>query len=53
MLPQPPKKVSLLYFITPTLIAHKFWQAERKGDWLLQQQSLEEMLPYFFAASHH
>lgn len=40
-------------FITPTLIAHRFWRAERDGDWLLQQQCLEEMLPYSFAAGHH
>ena len=40
-------------FITPTLIAHTFWRAEREGDWLLQQHCLEEMLPHFFAAGHH
>lgn len=28
------------YFITATLIAHKFWRAEREGDWLLQQHCL-------------
>ena len=40
-------------FITPTLIAHTFWRAEREGDWLLQQYCLEEMLTIFFAAGHH
>ena len=40
-------------FIILTLIALRFWRAEREGDWLLQQHCLEEMLPYFFAAGHH
>ncbi|KAJ8349304.1 hypothetical protein SKAU_G00244340 [Synaphobranchus kaupii] len=39
--------------ITPTIIAHKFWRAEKEGDWLLQQHCLEEMRRYFFAAGHH
>ena len=40
-------------FIKPTLLAHQFLRAERQGDWLLQQHSLQLMLPYFFAAGHH
>jgi len=35
-------------WITPTIIAHRFWQAEREGDWLLQQHCLD-----VFAAGHH
>ena len=40
-------------FIIPTLIAHRFLRAEREGDWLLQQECLDIMLPYFFVAGHH
>ena len=34
--------------ITPTLIAHRLWRAERDCH-----PCLEKMLPYFFASSHH
>ncbi len=38
--------------IRPTLTAHQFLHAERKGDMLLRDYCLNEMLPYFFAAGH-
>ena len=28
-------------------------RVEREGDWILQQQYLERMLPYFFVAGHN
>ena len=38
--------------IKPTLLALQLLRAQRDGDFLLQQVSLEEMMPYFFAAGH-
>lgn len=39
--------------IKPTLLVHQLLRSEREGDFLLQQLTLERMLPYFFAAGHH
>ena len=39
--------------IVTTMLAHEFLRAEREGDWLLQQDCLRRMLPYFFASGHH
>ena len=39
--------------ITPTLLVHQLLRSEREGDFLLQQLTLERMLPYFFVAGHH
>ena len=36
--------------IKPTLLALQLLRAQRDGDFLLQQVSLEAMMPYFFAA---
>ena len=36
----------------PTLLALQLLRAQRDGDFLLQQVSLEAMVPYFFAAGH-
>ena len=38
--------------IKPTLLALHLLRAQRDGDFLLQQVSLEAMMPYFFAAGH-
>ena len=38
--------------IKPTLLALQLLRAQRDGDFLLQQVSLEVMMPYFFAAGH-
>ena len=38
--------------IKPTLLALQLLHAQRDGDFLLQQVSLEAMMPYFFAAGH-
>ena len=38
--------------IKPTLLALQLLRAQRDGDFLLQQVSLEAMMPYFFAAGH-
>ena len=38
--------------IMPTLLALQLLLAQRDGDFLLQQVSLEAMMPYFFAAGH-
>ena len=38
--------------IKPTLLALQLLRAQRDGDSLLQQVSLEAMMPYFFAAGH-
>ncbi len=35
------------------MLAHHFLRVEQEGDWILQQQCLERMLPYFFVAGHH
>ena len=40
-------------FLKPTLLWLMFLRRERNGDFLLQQQCLKAMLPYFFAAGHH
>ena len=39
--------------IKPTLLALMLLRAEKDGDFLLQQQCLEMMLPYVFAACHY
>jgi hypothetical protein len=39
--------------IKPTLLIHQLLRSERVGDFVLQQLTLERMLPYFFAAGHH
>ncbi len=39
--------------IKPTLLVHHLLRSEREGDFLLQQLTLECMLPYFFVAGHH
>ena len=39
--------------IKPTMIAHRFVRSWHDGDFLLEQQCLKEMLPYFFASGHH
>ena len=39
--------------IKPTLLVHQLLRAEREADFMLQQLTLERMLPYFFAAGHH
>ena len=39
-------------FILPVLLALRFLRAEREGDFLIQQECLKDMLPYFFAAGH-
>ena len=38
--------------INPTLLALQLLRAQRGGDFLVQQVSLEAMMPYFFAAGH-
>ena len=38
--------------IKPTLLALQLLRAQRDGDFLLQQVSLEAMMPYFFSAGH-
>ena len=38
--------------IKPTLLALQLLHAQRDGDFLLQQVSLEAMMPYFFEAGH-
>ena len=38
--------------IKPTLLALQLLRAQRDGDFLLQQVSLEAMMPYFFVAGH-
>ena len=38
--------------IKPVLVMLRYIRAERESDWLLHLSSVEEMLPYFFAASH-
>ena len=38
--------------IKPTLLALQLLRAQRDGGFLLQQVSLEAMMPYFFAAGH-
>ena len=38
--------------LKPTLLALQLLRAQRDGDFLLQQVSLEAMMPYFFAAGH-
>ena len=38
--------------IKPTLLALPLLRAQRDGDFLLQQVSLEAMMPHFFAAGH-
>jgi len=38
--------------IRPTLGAHQFERAECDCDYLLQQHYYQQILPYFFAASH-
>ena len=38
--------------IKPTLLALQLLRAQRDGDFLLQQVSLEAMMPYFFAVGH-
>ena len=38
--------------IQPTLLALQLLRAQRDDDFLLQQVSLEAMMPYFFAAGH-
>ena len=38
--------------IKPTLLALQFLRAQKEGDFLLQQDSLKAMMPYFFAAGH-
>ena len=38
--------------IKPTLLALQLLRAQRDGDFLLQQGSLEAMMPYFLAAGH-
>ena len=38
--------------IKPTLLAVQLLHAQRDGDFLLQQVSLEAMMPYSFAAGH-
>ncbi|MEE8115221.1 MAG: hypothetical protein V3T23_12820, partial [Nitrososphaerales archaeon] len=40
-------------FIKPTLLVHQLLRSEREADFLLQQLTLERMLPYFFVAGHH
>ena len=40
-------------FVKPTLLSLMFLPGEGNGDFLLQQQCLKAMLPYFFAAGHH
>ena len=39
-------------FVNPTLLSLTFLFGDRNGDFLLQQQCLKAMLPYFFAAGH-
>ena len=39
--------------IKPTLLVHQLIRSEREGDFLLQQLTLQRMLPYFFVAGHH
>ena len=39
--------------IKPTLLVHQLIRSEREGDFLLQQLTLQCMLPYFFAAGHY
>ena len=39
--------------IKPTLLLHQLLRSEKEGDFLLQQLTLERMLPYFFVAGHH
>ena len=39
--------------IKPTLLVHQLLRSDREADFLLQQLTLERMLPYFFAADHH
>ena len=39
--------------LKPTLLVHQLLRSEREGDFLLQQLTLERMLPYFFVAGHH
>ncbi|MES9884531.1 MAG: hypothetical protein ABW185_27110 [Sedimenticola sp.] len=39
--------------IKPVLLMMIFVRAEREADWALHLWAVAEMLPYFFAASHH
>ena len=39
--------------IKPVLIMIMFVRAEREADWLLHLFAVQQMLPYFFAASHN
>ena len=38
--------------IVPTLLVHQFERAEREGDILLKQLTIERMMKYFFLAGH-
>ena len=35
------------------MLAHHFMRVERECDWILQQNCLERMLPYYFEVGHH
>ena len=48
----PVRKLWVDCLIKPTLLALQLLRAQRDGDFLLQQVSLEAMMPYFFAAGH-
>lgn len=39
--------------LKPTQLVHHLLRSEREGNFLLQQLTLERMLPYFFIAGHH
>lgn len=39
--------------IKPILLVHQLVRSEREGNFLLQQLTLDRILPHFFAAGHH
>jgi len=39
--------------IKPTLLVHQLLRSEREEYFMLQQLTLERLLPYFFVAGHH
>lgn len=49
---KPTGKLWVECFIMPVMILHHFTRAEREGNWVLHLYSMEQMIPYFFAAGH-
>ena len=45
-------KVWIDGFVGPMLTIFLYIRAEREGEWVLHLASVEQMLPYFFAAGH-